>query len=1147
MNKITGILVALLTLISTSSYASSFPYTGKFLSSDGSSLVGNTTITVGTRLYESPDGGLPFEVGTEQTVVVEDGIFQINVGPVDGIDLNQFSWLELVINGEALSPRRALNYTPLAIDSQRFSGMSSQEWQERFASLVSSNQDLGYLTSEMELIQASLLAQSAQISALETSQLDLGDAILLMDENIFQTILVMEALTGTVVNLEQGQTNLESQLGQLSINQLGSESAIANISNAVALLGQQVNIVNSTLDFHSSSISEIQTSLDGLSLLSSAGKGITVMDNGFTGINNGDPQATLDVAGSIEADSVSVDKVSAQTIQATDLNLGSAYGQAVQADELLVSGLNTPSHPFAVYTSYFNFEGFPFGKESTGQEFPSSQGEFVSEGSNLSSVEMYRETDPLLGAATFVITTSGYIGMGTTRPLYHLDIIGDLNVEGKIFVQGSPLGLGGSEEGAGTDSAKFGHFSNDAYGDYSFIGGGTDNYTERVDSASLGGTELVVTGVSAVAAGGYRNYAQAENSIVAGGQYNVSDGFNSAVIAGQQNLAISTNSFVAGGYYNEATGESASVIGGSVNTAAGFYSSVIGGAYNEVHGHASAVLGGSNNIVDGFQSGVLAGTVNQVTGNRSAAIGGVGNWVQGDDSLILGGSENYSYSNTSVVIGGAGIDNYANNNFIFSSSENSMVISSLQSHTAIFDVRRLGVGETAPIAKLHVTGNGTALNDASAELENLDHSGFTLLRLRVPGYSYQLGMGGPTATHNQNSVYIWDEVSSTTRMLINSAGYMGVSTDTPIAPLHVGGAMAFDNTTFDFDPGLDISFQGALIYNEGDFYAYNGQGWDRFLMEGGAAGYIQDFSGNTVVRPVFHRINFEVNGTQKMTLFEEGYLGLGTSKPAHMLHITTDVGAATILLDGATDAQVRISANSDSNFSNIDFAINGVTHGGLSYDHHLTDASEMLKFNVGGSDKVYVRGDGSLGLNTSNMSETLDVVGSAQITKYLCVGSDIDCGTVNPQVGGIYSEVTGVTGADYAEYFPSEGALVSGDLVGLNALTGKVRKYQSGDKLMGIASTNPGIIGGANRNPENHALVGLMGQLPVNQQQVQIEGRVVQTLDGVRVGLLLSDGTVYINLNPASEVQELRGKLKKQKQQIEELQDQVRFLMQKMK
>jgi len=316
---------------------------------------------------------------------------------------------------------------------------------------------------------------------------------------------------------------------------------------------------------------------------------------------------------------------------------------------------------------------------------------------------------------------------------------------------------------------------------------------------------------------------------------------------------------------------------------------------------------------------------------------------------------------------------------------------------------------------------------------------------------------------------------------------------------------------------------------------------------GGAAGYIQDFSGNTVVRPVFHRINFEVNGTQKMTLFEEGYLGLGTSNPAHMLHITTDVGAATILLDGATDAQVRISANSDSNFSNIDFAINGVTHGGLSYDHHLTDASEMLKFNVGGSDKVYVRGDGSLGLNTSNMSETLDVVGSAQITKYLCVGSDIDCGTVNPQVGGIYSEVTGVTGADYAEYFPSEGALVSGDLVGLNALTGKVRKYQSGDKLMGIASTNPGIIGGANRNPENHALVGLMGQLPVNQQQVQIEGRVVQTLDGVRVGLLLSDGTVYINLNPASEVQELRGKLKKQKQQIEELQDQVRFLMQKMK
>jgi len=109
-------------------------------------------------------------------------------------------------------------------------------------------------------------------------------------------------------------------------------------------------------------------------------------------------------------------------------------------------------------------------------------------------------------------------------------------------------------------------------------------------------------------------------------------------------------------------------------------------------------------------------------------------------------------------------------------------------------------------------------------------------------------------------------------------------------------------------------------------------------------------------------------------------------------------------------------------------------------------------------------------------------------------------------------------GADYAEWFEKEEEINPGDIVGLNLETGKARKYQSGDVLLGICSSNPGFVGNSNINKsdeemkKNYVLVGLVGQLDFNKEQVIITGRKVQTKDGKQIGYILANGKVLVKM-----------------------------------
>lgn len=147
----------------------------------------------------------------------------------------------------------------------------------------------------------------------------------------------------------------------------------------------------------------------------------------------------------------------------------------------------------------------------------------------------------------------------------------------------------------------------------------------------------------------------------------VASGNYSVVGGGSENTASGLNSTVAGGASNGASGQYSTIAGGSSNTAGTNYSAVVGGQGNGTgtygsHGFIGAGL--SNNCivnpVGGYDSqywGIVSGESNEIQAGSHSIIGaGIGNDIIGRRSVVGGGKFNKTHGDDSVIPGGFGAD-----------------------------------------------------------------------------------------------------------------------------------------------------------------------------------------------------------------------------------------------------------------------------------------------------------------------------------------------------------------------------------------------------------------------------------------------------------------------------------------------------------
>jgi hypothetical protein len=214
---------------------------------------------------------------------------------------------------------------------------------------------------------------------------------------------------------------------------------------------------------------------------------------------------------------------------------------------------------------------------------------------------------------------------------------------------------------------------------------------------------------------------------------------------------------------------------------------------------------------------------------------------------------------------------------------------------------RLGLGISSPSAGLHVEDDNGAI---------ISRSGYSqYLQLQPANNSVPtiLGVGG-------NGVHIGP--TNSTGIRINNSGSVGIGT-VPLAKFHVNST----NSAF-----------------------YMGYGGNEDI-------YLQTTNGNVL---------FTNKGatTERMRLTSAGLLGLGTSAPSKLMHLSA----------GNDSASLRLENTANSKVWEITPANPGVTNSGLSI-YNVTDDAVAL----------HVDNSNNVGIGTSP-SKTLDVAGDAQIS-----------------------------------------------------------------------------------------------------------------------------------------------------------------------
>lgn len=291
-------------------------------------------------------------------------------------------------------------------------------------------------------------------------------------------------------------------------------------------------------------------------------------------------------------------------------------------------------------------------------------------------------------------------------------------------------------------------------------------------------------------------------------------------------------------------------------------------------------------------------------------------------------------------------------------------------------------------------------------------------------------------------------------LVLSRDGFVGMGTNQPEAKFHLAdGHMLMDNHRYmtwkDSAGGVN-----AYVYYDFDNRL--------ILMNSHGGGSLNFYAGGGS------------DGFERMTITSSGDVGIGTDAPS--------------LVNGSSNKLVHLYGS-----FNPGLAITNST----ASRQWLTYVSDSGHYNVfdATSNKVITTIDtgGNVGIGTTNPGgDKLDVRGRAYAS------------------GGWQSD-----DADYAEWFEKEETTKHGDLVGINMTSGKVRKYRKGDHFVGIHSANPAVVGNRieesdEEMEERYTLVGLLGQLDFDTSQTKIHGRVVKTIDGKTVGVLLSNNKVLI-------------------------------------
>ncbi|MCP4089655.1 MAG: hypothetical protein GY746_07660, partial [Gammaproteobacteria bacterium] len=405
------------------------------------------------------------------------------------------------------------------------------------------------------------------------------------------------------------------------------------------------------------------------------------------------------------------------------------------------------------------------------------------------------------------------------------------------------------------------------------------------------------------------------------------------------------------------------------------HSNTIGG-YNVAYGYSSLYdnTTGHNNVANGSQA-----LMSNTTGN--------GNVANGSQALKSNTTGNYNTAIGSFAdVADTALTNAtAIGAYAYVSQSNSMVLGSINGvNTATADTK-VGIGTTAPAAKLHVVGR-TRIDGDRLEFVNTGHSvyigegagasdGFSDNRNVAIGDSALFynteGFGnvanGYQALYYNNGDY---NVGNGYRALLrNTTGNYNIA----------NGVEALPNNTSGFK---NVAVGGsALFYNITGFYN-TANGFEALHSNttgsyNTAIGYNADVSAASLTNATAIGANATVSLSNSLVLGNNANVGIGTSVPTNKL----DVNGKIRMRTGGTSGYIPVSdANGVMTWTDPATITAGDDLGNHTATSNLKMSGKWLSHG-GDNEGVFVDANGKVGIGGNNPNELLEVMGHACLNR----------------------------------------------------------------------------------------------------------------------------------------------------------------------
>ena len=200
-----------------------------------------------------------------------------------------------------------------------------------------------------------------------------------------------------------------------------------------------------------------------------------------------------------------------------------------------------------------------------------------------------------------------------------------------------------------------------------------------------------------------------------------------------------------------------------------------------------------------------------------------------------------------------------------------------------------------------------------------------------------------TGSDNLLTIHTGD---TTERVRITSAGRLGVGENSPDTLLHLKDTTAASSKL--------ITLNSSTVRNN-----YIGvTAADNLEIASD-----EDDEGN------FSSIRFRIDGGEKVRITHENKVGIGTTNPAHLLHLE---GASPVIQFEDTDNAANIYSliNAGGSAGRLLFQIDPANVGTDSY----------VRFDIDGDEKFKIASTGNVGINSTSPASKLDVIGDAKVS-----------------------------------------------------------------------------------------------------------------------------------------------------------------------